>query len=83
MSKLWKRANPVQKAVSVGGALLCSLLLLKLLIRDHDNLFVLAELSHFAGIGFLLFKLLRAESCEGFFPRLPALRQLIRLQASR
>ena len=38
---------------------------MKLLIRDHDNLFVLSELAHFSGIGFLVYKLLRVESCEG------------------
>jgi len=41
------------------------LLLLKLMITDHDNLFVLSELSHFSGIGFLMYKLTRVESCEG------------------
>jgi hypothetical protein len=38
---------------------------MKLLIRDHDNLFVLSEVAHFSGIGFLVYKLLRVESCEG------------------
>ncbi len=41
------------------------LLLLKLLVRDHDNLFVLSEAAHFSGIGFLLYKLMHVESCEG------------------
>ena len=41
------------------------LLLLKLIVRDHDNLFVLAEVAHFSGIGFLLYKLSHVESCEG------------------
>jgi hypothetical protein len=39
--------------------------LLKLLVRNHDNLFVLAEIAHFSGIGFLLYKLTRVESCAG------------------
>ena len=42
-----------------------TLVLLKLLVRNHDNLFVLAEIAHFSGIGFLLYKLTRVESCEG------------------
>jgi ER lumen protein retaining receptor len=45
------------------------LLLLKLIVRDHDNLFVLAEVAHFSGIGFLLYKLSHVESCEGARPR--------------
>lgn len=42
-----------------------TLVLLKLLVRNHDNLFVLAEIAHFSGIGFLLYKLTQVESCEG------------------
>jgi hypothetical protein len=45
--------------------------LLKLLVRNHDNLFVLAEIAHFSGIGFLLYKLTRVESCEGASVRAP------------
>ena len=42
-----------------------ALLLLYLIIEDHDNLFVLAELAHFSGIGFLLYKLYQEETCSG------------------
>ncbi len=42
--------------------------MLKLVVRDHDNLFVLAEACHFSGIGFLLYKLSHSESCEGALP---------------
>jgi hypothetical protein len=38
---------------------------LKVFIADHDNLFVFSELAHFSGIGFLVYKLARVESCEG------------------
>ena len=42
-----------------------ALLLLYLVVEDHDNLFVLAELAHFSGIGFLLYKLSQEETCSG------------------
>ncbi len=34
-------------------------------IRDHDTLFVLAELTHFLGIGMLVFKLQARRSVAG------------------
>ena len=34
-------------------------------IEDHDTLFILAELSHFVGIGLLAFKLQRKKSVAG------------------
>lgn len=49
-------------------------MLLKLLVSDHDNLFVLAEIAHFSGIGFLLYKLMHVESCEGASSNTPATR---------
>lgn len=36
-------------------------------IEDHDTLFVLAEISHFAGIGILGYKLQRKRSVAGVF----------------
>ena len=51
-------------------------MLLKLLVSDHDNLFVLAEIAHFSGIGFLLYKLMHVESCEGASSTPPAARVL-------
>jgi len=35
------------------------------LIDDHDNLFVAAEIVHFAGIGSLVYKLSQEKSCAG------------------
>ncbi len=42
-----------------------ALLLLWLTIKDHDTLFVLAEVSHFLGIAVLAFKLQRKRSVAG------------------
>ena len=36
-----------------------------LIIEDHDNLFVLAEAVHFAGIAILAYKLVRKRNCGG------------------
>lgn len=36
-----------------------------LVIEDHDNLFIMAELVHFAGIGMLLYKLFSKKNAGG------------------
>jgi hypothetical protein len=41
------------------------LLLLWLVIEDHDNLFVMAEVVHFLGIGVLLYKLTTKRNAGG------------------
>ena len=46
------------------------MLLLYLVIEDHDNLFVLAETVHMGGIGVLVYKLSQEESCSGASPPL-------------
>lgn len=38
-----------------------------LVIEDHDNLFIMAEFVHFAGIGMLLYKLFSKRSAGGIF----------------
>ena len=42
-----------------------SLFLMWLVIEDHDNLFIMAEFVHFAGIGMLLYKLFSKKSAGG------------------
>lgn len=42
-----------------------SLVLLYLVIEDHDTLFVMAEVVQFIGIGVLAYKLLRKRNCGG------------------
>lgn len=41
------------------------LILLYFVVEDHDNLFVMSETVHFAGIGALAYKLLRKRNCGG------------------
>ena len=36
-----------------------------LIIEDHDNLFIMAEFVHFAGIGMLLYKLFSKRNAGG------------------
>ena len=40
-------------------------MLLYAVIEDHDNLFVMAEFVHFAGIGLLLWKLIKQRNSGG------------------
>ena len=42
-----------------------SLFLMWLVIEDHDNLFIMAEFVHFAGIGMLLYKLFSKKNAGG------------------
>lgn len=65
-AKSWfKRRSPKEK-IGVGVAAGCvALLFLWLTIENHDNLFVTAELVHFAGIGVLVYKLTQEKSCAG------------------
>lgn len=39
--------------------------MLYLIVEDHDNLFVVAEIAHFTGIAILLYKLAQEETCSG------------------
>ena len=41
------------------------LMVLWRVVEDHDTLFVLAEISHFLGIGMLAYKLFRKKSVAG------------------
>lgn len=60
-----KSRNPREKAILGGAAALLLLGVLWLIIEDHDNLFVLAEAVHFAGIAVLAYKLVRKRNCGG------------------
>lgn len=44
------------------------LVLLWLVIEDHDNLFIMAESVHFLGIGLLIYKLMTKKSAGGAHP---------------
>ena len=51
--------------------LLQLLVLLWLVIEDHDNLFIMAESVHFLGIGLLIYKLMTKKNAGGASPLVP------------
>ncbi len=55
--------TPKQTAAYVSD--LQALFLMWLVIEDHDNLFIMAEFVHFAGIGMLLYKLFSKKNAGG------------------
>lgn len=51
--------------LSDGSVVSQSLFAFWLVIEDHDNLFVMAEIVHFMGIGLLAWKLLKKQNAGG------------------
>jgi ER lumen protein retaining receptor len=60
-----KRRSPREKLILSGAGAILSLLAFWLVIEDHDNLFVMAEVVHFLGIGLLAWKLLKKQNAGG------------------
>mmetsp|Transcript_6274 Transcript_6274/g.13783 ORF Transcript_6274/g.13783 Transcript_6274/m.13783 type:complete len:280 (-) Transcript_6274:393-1232(-) len=60
-----KTRSPREKALLGALAGVLALLILWRTIEDHDTLFIMAEVSHFLGIGILAYKLHRKRSCAG------------------
>jgi ER lumen protein retaining receptor len=60
-----KRRSPREKLILMGACAVLTILLLYLVVEDHDNLFVMAELIHFVGIGLLAWKLLKKKNAGG------------------
>lgn len=80
-----KHRNPREKLLLSAGAAILSLFLMWLVIEDHDNLFVMAELVHFVGIGLLAWKLFKKKNAGGLSLRtqeLTAIFLTIRLYCS-
>ena len=46
---------------------MAALVLLRAVVRDHDNLFVAAEAVHAIGIAVLIYKLTKEKTCAGNF----------------
>ena len=65
VSKIITRASTRDKILGTTLVVCVILLAMKLLITDHDVLFLIAEFVHFVGIGFLAFKLLKHGNCVG------------------
>ncbi|KAH9617720.1 hypothetical protein KSS87_017409 [Heliosperma pusillum] len=63
---LWlKRQPPKVKAFLAVVAGMATLVLLRAVVHDHDNLFVAAEAVHAIGIAVLIYKLAKEKTCAG------------------
>ena len=62
----WLRRQPPKMKVFlavVSG--LAALFFLRMVVHDHDNLFVAAEVVHSIGISVLIYKLMKEKTCAG------------------
>ncbi|KAF5192372.1 Er lumen protein retaining receptor [Thalictrum thalictroides] len=60
-----KRQPPKVKAFLAVVSGMAALVFLKLIVNDHDNLFVAAEAVHAIGICVLIYKLMKEKTCAG------------------
>eukprot|EP01024_Parvocaulis_polyphysoides_P052895 TRINITY_DN524_c1_g1_i4.p1 TRINITY_DN524_c1_g1~~TRINITY_DN524_c1_g1_i4.p1 ORF type:complete len:291 (-),score=5.20 TRINITY_DN524_c1_g1_i4:80-892(-) len=62
----WVESRSPQEKIGIGVVLgLITLLILWLTLVDHDVIFLLAEGTHFIGIGVLVYKLTQKKTCAG------------------
>lgn len=62
----WVRRQPPKvKAFLAVVAGMAALVLLRVVVHDHDNLFVAAEAVHSIGISVLIYKLMKEKTCAG------------------
>eukprot|EP00252_Welwitschia_mirabilis_P022941 TRINITY_DN6365_c0_g1_i1.p1 TRINITY_DN6365_c0_g1~~TRINITY_DN6365_c0_g1_i1.p1 ORF type:complete len:276 (+),score=5.26 TRINITY_DN6365_c0_g1_i1:273-1100(+) len=62
----WFRRQPMNVKIVFGVfAGIVSLLFLRMVVHDHDNLFVAAEAIHALGISVLIYKLTKEKTCAG------------------
>ncbi|KAK6939341.1 ER lumen protein retaining receptor, partial [Dillenia turbinata] len=62
----WVRRQPPKMKVILGlVAAVAALVFLRLIVDDHDNLFVAAEAVHALGISVLIYKLIKEKTCAG------------------
>lgn len=62
----WLKKQPPKVKAFLGVCLgILSLVFLRFIVVDHDNLFVAAEAIHAIGIGVLVYKLTREKTCAG------------------
>lgn len=62
-----RRQPPKVKAFMAVVTGMLSLVLLRVIVHDHDNLFVAAEAVHSIGISVLIYKLIKEKTCAGFY----------------
>jgi hypothetical protein len=60
-----RRQPPKMKAFLAVVSGLAALVFLRMVVRDHDNLFVAAEVVHSIGISVLIYKLMKEKTCAG------------------
>lgn len=64
----WVRRQPPKlQAFLAVVAGMASLVFLRMVVHDHENLFVAAEASHAIGICVLIYKLVKERTCAGLF----------------
>lgn len=64
--KLWlRRQPPMVKAVLAIAAAIAAIVFLRMVVHDHDSLFVAAEAVHAVGIAVLIYKLTKEKTCAG------------------
>ncbi|XAR61659.1 hypothetical protein NMG60_11016139 [Bertholletia excelsa] len=62
----WVRRQPPKvKAFLAVVSAMAALVFLRLIVEDHDNLFVAAEAVHAIGISVLIYKLIKEKTCAG------------------
>lgn len=68
MVATWVRRQPpkVQAFLAVVAGM-ASLVFLRMVVHDHENLFVAAEAAHAIGICVLIYKLIKERTCAGLF----------------
>lgn len=63
---VWVRRQPPKvKAFLAVVTGMAALVLLRVIVHDHDNLFVAAEAVHSIGISVLIYKLMKEKTCAG------------------
>ncbi|KMZ58312.1 putative ER lumen protein retaining receptor [Zostera marina] len=60
-----RRQSPRVKTTMGVFVAVTSFIFLWLVVHNHDNLFVISEVSHFIGIAFLIYKLFKERTCAG------------------
>lgn len=64
----WVRKQPTRiKAALAVITAIASLVFLRFVVHDHDNLFVASEAAHAIGIAVLIYKLIKDRTCAGKF----------------
>ncbi|XP_073306278.1 uncharacterized protein [Primulina huaijiensis] len=62
----WLKRQPPKAKVSLAvGAAVSTIFFLRLVVEDHDNLFIAAEVVHAIGISLLIYKLTQEKTCAG------------------